>query len=108
MQYSRQQVYEALARHFGFSEFLNAQESIVTGLLEGKSLLAIMPTGSGKSLCFQLPAMIMEGYGLVVSPMISLMKDQVMPGAQGTHRRQTQAALYGTRDIGSATDPGVA
>ena len=78
MQYSRQQVYKALARHFGFSEFLNAQESIVTGLLEGKSLLAIMPTGSGKSLCFQLPAMIMEGYGLVVSPMISLMKDQVM------------------------------
>jgi ATP-dependent DNA helicase RecQ len=78
MQYSEQQVYQALARHFGFSDFLNAQQGIVMDLLKGKSLLAIMPTGSGKSLCYQLPAMILDGYTLVVSPMISLMKDQVM------------------------------
>lgn len=78
MQYSEQHVFQALEQYFGFNEFLSAQQEIVMDLLKGKSLLAIMPTGSGKSLCYQLPAMILDGYALVVSPMISLMKDQVM------------------------------
>jgi len=78
MRYSEEQVYQVLAEKFGFSEFLSAQKLIVTELLEGNSLLAVMPTGSGKSLCFQLPALLLDGYTLVVSPMISLMKDQVM------------------------------
>lgn len=72
------QMYQVLEKWFGYKTFLNAQKEIILDLLSGKSVLAVMPTGSGKSLCFQLPAMILEGYTLVVSPMISLMKDQVM------------------------------
>lgn len=72
------QIYQVLERSFGYSEFLPAQKKIILDLLAGKSLLAVMPTGSGKSLCFQLPALIKDGYALVVSPMLSLMKDQVM------------------------------
>ena len=61
MQYSEQHVFQALEQYFGFNEFLSAQQEIVMDLLKGKSLLAIMPTGSGKSLCYQLPAMILDG-----------------------------------------------
>lgn len=67
----------ALARHFGFDEFLPGQEPVVSALIEGKDVLAVMPTGGGKSLCYQLPAMVKEGVTLVVSPLIALMKDQV-------------------------------
>ena len=68
---------EALQRHFGFSEFLSGQESVVSSLLAGRDTLAVMPTGGGKSLCYQLPAMVMDGVTIVVSPLIALMKDQV-------------------------------
>tara|TARA_R110000850_G_scaffold185992_3_gene311909 strand:+ start:219 stop:2363 length:2145 start_codon:yes stop_codon:yes gene_type:complete len=68
---------EALKQHFGFSEFLDGQETVVSALLSGQDTLAVMPTGGGKSLCYQLPAMVMEGVTLVVSPLIALMKDQV-------------------------------
>ncbi|MDF1659290.1 MAG: ATP-dependent DNA helicase, partial [Verrucomicrobiales bacterium] len=68
---------EALEQHFGFNEFLNGQDEVVSALLSGKDTLAVMPTGGGKSLCYQLPAMVMEGVTLVVSPLIALMKDQV-------------------------------
>lgn len=78
MESLKQKISRILADRFGYSEFLNAQERIILKLLSGKSLLAVMPTGSGKSLCYQLPALAVEGYALVVSPMISLMKDQVM------------------------------
>jgi len=78
MKYAETLIYQVLAERFGYSGFLSTQKEIVTGLLEGKSILAVMPTGSGKSLCFQLPALILDGCTLVVSPMISLMKDQVM------------------------------
>ena len=78
MRFSDEQIFKVLAEKFGYSEFLSAQKRIITELLEGNSLLAVMPTGSGKSLCFQLPALLLEGYTLVISPMISLMKDQVM------------------------------
>jgi ATP-dependent DNA helicase RecQ len=67
----------ALERHFGFREFLPGQEPVVSSLLAGRDTLAVMPTGGGKSLCYQLPAMVMEGVTLVVSPLIALMKDQV-------------------------------
>ncbi len=69
--------HEALEQHFGFGEFLPGQEPVVTSLLSGKDTLAVMPTGGGKSLCYQLPAMVMEGVTLVISPLIALMKDQV-------------------------------
>ena len=68
---------EALAEHFGFREFLSGQESVVSELLAGRDALVVMPTGGGKSLCYQLPALVMEGVTLVVSPLIALMKDQV-------------------------------
>ena len=68
---------ESLEKHFGFREFLSGQEPIVSAILAGKDTLAIMPTGGGKSLCFQLPAMVMDGLTIVVSPLIALMKDQV-------------------------------
>jgi ATP-dependent DNA helicase RecQ len=68
---------EALRRHFGFREFLDGQEQVMAAVLGGRDTLVIMPTGGGKSLCYQLPAMVMDGITVVVSPLIALMKDQV-------------------------------
>jgi ATP-dependent DNA helicase RecQ len=66
-----------LKRHFGFDSFRPGQEAVVRDALAGKDLLAIMPTGGGKSLCFQLPALLHAGVTLVISPLIALMQDQV-------------------------------
>lgn len=68
---------EALRKYFGFREFLDGQEEVMAQILSGRDTLVIMPTGGGKSLCYQLPAMVMEGVTVVVSPLIALMKDQV-------------------------------
>ncbi|MEW6166900.1 MAG: DNA helicase RecQ [Pseudomonadota bacterium] len=70
-------VYETLRHRFGFDAFRPGQEAIVRDAIEGRDLLAIMPTGGGKSLCFQLPALLRHGVTLVVSPLIALMQDQV-------------------------------
>jgi ATP-dependent DNA helicase RecQ len=67
----------ALKTHFGFESFRPGQEAVVRGALAGRDVLAIMPTGGGKSLCFQLPAVLQAGVTLVVSPLIALMQDQV-------------------------------
>jgi ATP-dependent DNA helicase RecQ len=66
-----------LAKHFGFREFLEGQERVVESILAGDDVLVIMPTGGGKSLCYQLPALALDGITVVVSPLIALMKDQV-------------------------------
>src|SRR5215475_3443290 len=66
-----------LRERFGFSEFRPAQQQVVEKVMAGRSVLAVMPTGSGKSLCYQLPALALSGLTLVVSPLIALMKDQV-------------------------------
>ncbi len=68
---------EALRRHFGFRAFLDGQEAVIGAILAGQDVMIIMPTGGGKSLCYQLPAMVMDGVTVVVSPLIALMKDQV-------------------------------
>ena len=62
---------------FGFDTFRPGQEDVVEAVLEGRNVLAIMPTGGGKSLCFQIPALLLGGVTLVVSPLIALMRDQV-------------------------------
>lgn len=67
----------ALKRHFGFDEFRPGQEAVVRDVLESRDVLAVMPTGGGKSLCFQLPALLQPGVMIVVSPLIALMQDQV-------------------------------
>src|SRR3954464_2212366 len=66
-----------LREHFGHRDFRQGQQEIVTAVLDGRDVLAVMPTGSGKSLGYQLPAVMLPGTTLVVSPLISLMKDQV-------------------------------
>ncbi len=67
----------SLHQHFGFDEFRAGQREVIEALLEGKDAVVVMPTGSGKSLCYQLPALMLEGATVVVSPLIALMKDQV-------------------------------
>ena len=66
-----------LKKYFGYSAFLPGQKELVDHLCLGEDVLGIMPTGAGKSLCYQLPAMVMDGIALIVSPLIALMKDQV-------------------------------
>ncbi|MEO8719562.1 MAG: DNA helicase RecQ [Ginsengibacter sp.] len=68
---------EHLQNHFGFNSFKEPQENIIKSLLSGRDTFVIMPTGGGKSLCYQLPAMISEGCAIIVSPLIALMKNQV-------------------------------
>ena len=68
---------QKLKQFFGFNAFRTNQKDIIGAVVEGKDVLAILPTGAGKSLCYQLPAMVLPGTAIVVSPLISLMQDQV-------------------------------
>ncbi|MGA8656811.1 MAG: RecQ family ATP-dependent DNA helicase [Chthoniobacterales bacterium] len=99
---------EALERFFGFREFREPQREVIAEILSGRDVFVVMPTGGGKSLCYQLPAMLLDGVTIVVSPLIALMKDQVdglqgrgiaatlinstIPGAEQQHRIQRMVA----------------
>ena len=85
---------EVLAARFGFDAFRPGQEQVVEALLAGRSALAVFPTGAGKSLCYQLPALLLDGMTIVVSPLIALMKDQIdfLSGAGSKPRGSTRAS----------------
>ena len=84
--------HEALKTYFGYNDFRPLQEEIVQSVLDGRDTLALMPTGGGKSLCFQVPTMVMGGLCLVITPLIALMKDQV----ENLRRRDIRAAAIYT------------
>ncbi|WDE97658.1 DEAD/DEAH box helicase [Lentisphaera profundi] len=68
---------EGLKKFFSFDTFLEGQDQVIERVYKGEDLCVVMPTGAGKSLCYQLPALVRQGYTVVISPLIALMKDQV-------------------------------
>ena len=86
--FSSEYLHKALKYFYGYDSFRQGQEEIVTEMLAGRPVLAVLPTGAGKSLCFQLPSLLMPGVTLVISPLISLMKDQ----AESLRKREIPAA----------------
>ncbi|MFT4639337.1 MAG: ATP-dependent DNA helicase RecQ [Verrucomicrobiales bacterium] len=90
----------ALEKHFGFRKFLHGQERVISSILSGQDALIVMPTGGGKSLCYQLPALIMDGVTVVISPLIALMKDQVDAlEAKGIAATMINSAISPTEQI---------
>ena len=86
--------YQVLKETFGYTTFRQGQERLVDSTLSGRDVLGIMPTGAGKSICFQVPALLFPGITIVVSPLISLMKDQVSAlNAAGIHAAYINSSL---------------
>ena len=84
-------IHQLLHQYWGFEKFRPLQEEVIQSVLDGKDTLALLPTGGGKSICFQIPALASEGLAIVVTPLISLMKDQV----QNLNKRGIRAiAVY--------------
>ena len=92
----------ALKKYFGYDDFRPGQETLIDTILSGRDALGIMPTGAGKSICFQIPALIMDGVALIVSPLISLMKDQVNALTQSGAPAAFINSSLNSRQIGKA------
>src|SRR5829696_2415065 len=88
---------DILRRTFGHAEFRGLQEDVIAEVLAGRSAMAVLPTGGGKSLCYQIPSLVRPGLGLVVSPLIALMTDQVAALVQSG---------VAAEKLDSSTDPG--
>ena len=88
------QAVQTLKTYFGYDTFREGQESVVESILEHRDVLAIMPTGAGKSICYQVPALMLSGITIVISPLISLMQDQVKAlNEAGTHAAFINSSL---------------
>ena len=86
--------FQVLKQFFGYDGFRPGQEKLIDAILSGRDVLGILPTGAGKSICFQIPALMMGGITLVISPLISLMKDQVASLNQaGVHAAYLNSSL---------------
>lgn len=86
--------FDILKKYFGYSDFREGQENLIDSILHGQDVLGIMPTGAGKSICYQIPALLLPGITLVISPLISLMKDQVQTLNQaGIHAAYINSSL---------------
>lgn len=97
---SSKELHEALRKYFGFDSFRDGQEEAVRSVVEGRDTLVVMPTGGGKSLCFQLPALVSEGCAIVISPLIALMKDQ----SDALERREIPATFVNSSLTASEID----
>lgn len=88
------QALQILKKYFGYDTFRSGQESMIESILEGRDSFAIMPTGAGKSICYQVPALLFPGITLVISPLISLMQDQVKAlNEAGVHAAYINSSL---------------
>jgi len=82
-------IHEALNKYFGYKKYRPGQEEIIKSIIKGQNVLAVLPTGAGKSICYQIPALVAESFSIVISPLIALMKDQV----DSLNKKQTVAAF---------------
>ncbi|NNG27403.1 MAG: RecQ family ATP-dependent DNA helicase, partial [Ignavibacteriaceae bacterium] len=87
---------ETLRKYFGFEAFRGGQQEIIDTILDSKNVLAVLPTGAGKSLCYQIPALISDNFSIVISPLIALMKDQV---DSLNNREEVAAFINSTMDF---------